>query len=120
MRICIPTVSEAGAEARISPHFGRAPYFTVVDTVSGSAQATPNPRVSPGECGSCDPAGTVVGLGVDAVVCRGLGAHALEKLSGAGVPVYLTEEWLVRAAVEAMAAQRLPPIASGHACHHAH
>lgn len=37
MRLLIPTTDANGAEARISGHFGRAPYYTVADTETGAA-----------------------------------------------------------------------------------
>ncbi|MDQ1281302.1 MAG: Dinitrogenase iron-molybdenum cofactor biosynthesis protein, partial [Thermoproteota archaeon] len=31
VRIVIPTIDENGLDAQLSEHFGRAPYFTIVD-----------------------------------------------------------------------------------------
>ncbi len=35
MRLCIPTINERGLTARLSPHFGSAPYHTVIESDSG-------------------------------------------------------------------------------------
>ena len=32
MRICIPTETDMGQEAKVYGHFGSAPYFTIYDT----------------------------------------------------------------------------------------
>jgi predicted Fe-Mo cluster-binding NifX family protein len=34
MRLCIPTIDDAGLDAQLSAHFGSAPYYTIVDTES--------------------------------------------------------------------------------------
>ncbi len=118
MKICLPTVSAAGLEGRISPHFGKAPFYTVVDLDTGRVESVPNPRSS--SCGGVSIAETIVALSVDAVVCRRMGDHALERLRGAGVRVLVTEQWLVRDATELTGAGELPELDSGAACTHGH
>lgn len=34
MRILIPVLDDRGKESRVSPHFGRAPYFALYDSVT--------------------------------------------------------------------------------------
>jgi predicted Fe-Mo cluster-binding NifX family protein len=54
MTICIPTTSDAGASARLSPDLGRAHFFTMVDVESARAWTIPNPdrRYEPGDHGA--------------------------------------------------------------------
>ena len=42
MKIAIPTQDDRASEARVSPHFGRAPYFALVDTKTGEVEFLPN------------------------------------------------------------------------------
>jgi len=119
MNICIPTVSDAGAAARLSPHFGRAPFFTLVDVESGRAETVRN-RDPQHEHGRCDPLGALEGGGVHAVVCRGMGSHALERLAARGVPVLATDAWLVADALQAFREGRLPRLTREDAGHHDH
>ena len=37
MRLCIPVVDDRGMEAGLSPHFGNAPYFALVEIESARA-----------------------------------------------------------------------------------
>ncbi len=114
MKMCLPTVSAAGLQARISPHFGKAPFYTVVDVAAGTVESVPNPRTS--SCGGRDIAESLLALGVDSVVCRRMGGHALERLSGAGVRVQVTDQWLTADAVEAARVGGLPQLEPGDAC----
>ncbi len=106
MRICLPTVSELGLAARLSPHFGRAPYFTIVDDETGAVQVLRNDRQHQ-QHGHCDPLGGLADVAADAVVCRGVGAHALMLLEQRGLPAYTTEAWTVAEALEAFRGGRL-------------
>ncbi len=101
MRLLIPTVDSDGAQARLSGHFGRAPFYTVADTDTGAVQAVANPSVTHGH-GECVPATDVFGPGgFDAVVCQGIGAGAISRLAQAGIPVFVHDGPDVAAAVAA-------------------
>ncbi len=117
MRICIPTASEGGLEASVCSHFGSAPYFTVVDDASGAVEVVRNTHVQH-EHGSCDPTAAVLGLGIDAVVCRGVGWRGLVMLEEQGVPVYRTENWRAGDALKALRAGHLPRAGLDHVCRH--
>ncbi len=122
MRLCIPTVSEAGLSARLSPHFGSAPWFTVVDSETGATSAIENEHARH-EHGQCAPTRSLEGKGIGVVVCRGLGRRALMNLEGQGMQVLVTEEWTVAGALEAYRAGSLPRLDPASACaghEHAH
>ncbi|HNZ28817.1 MAG TPA: NifB/NifX family molybdenum-iron cluster-binding protein [Candidatus Goldiibacteriota bacterium] len=87
MKICVPSGSKKGLEAEVYGHFGSAPYFTLIDTESGETEIIENSH-SQHEHGACNPAGTIEGKGVKAVVCAGMGARAVQKLNDAGIKVF--------------------------------
>lgn len=118
MRACFPTTSDAGLEGRLSPHFGRAPYFTMVEVENERLQALPNPHASH-EPGTCEAVDVVSGRDVDVVVCRGMGPTALAALRSAGVAVLGCDAWTVGEAVAALREGRLMPLTPGHAGRHA-
>lgn len=115
MYVCIPTVGEGGLQARLSPHFGSAPCFTLVDTVSGRVEIVWNEH-SRHEPGKCSPAKGLAGRGIDAIICRGLGRRALAGLTGSGLSVLLTEAWTVEEALGALDGGALRPITDEEAC----
>lgn len=87
MRVCIPTETDRGLEALLYGHFGSAPYFTIVDIETGTVEIRDNQgRVH--AHGACHPVGAIDGLGVQAVVCGGMGLRALQKLEEAGIEVF--------------------------------
>lgn len=115
MRLCIPTADSRGREARLSDHFGSAPYFTLVDSDTGTVDVRPN-RQARHAHGSCEPAKGLDGQGVDAVVCRGLGRRALGGLEQAGIRVFVTDAGDVDGAVTAFRAGRIVPLTHDTAC----
>jgi predicted Fe-Mo cluster-binding NifX family protein len=119
MRVCIPTTSDAGLSARLSPHFGRAPYYTVVDTDTWAMHAVPNASAEHGH-GECRPLAGMQGYAADVVVCRGLGRNALEGLRSGGVEVYVSTEWDVSGALGRFLAGDLEAVTSEEVCHGSH
>ncbi len=117
MRICLPTVNAGGVGARLSPHFGRAPFFTIVDGDTGAVEVVANHRQQH-EHGHCDPLGALGEVAADAVVCRGVGAHALMLLEQRGLAAYLTTAWSVTEALEAFRSGALPRMGQEQACRH--
>ena len=115
MKICLPTVSDAGLAARLSPHFGRAPFFTVVENETGAVEVLRNGAQHHGH-GQCNPLGALGNVAADAVVCRGAGGHALMLLEERGLAAYLTDEWTVEAAMGAFRSGKLIRMGPEHVC----
>lgn len=115
MRLCMPTINETGLGARLSPHFGSAPYHTIVDSETGEASTIVNEHARH-EHGQCQPAKGLEGRGIAAVVCRGLGRRALGALNAAGMEVLVTDEWTVAGALEAFRKGTLAPLSADLAC----
>lgn len=115
MRLCLPTTDDRRLTARLSPHFGSAPCFTVVDTASGSVEVVVNDHAAH-EHGRCDPLKGLQGSDLDAVVCRGLGRRALMRLQGAGIPVLVTDAFTVADALAEFHAGTLRAMQEDEAC----
>ena len=115
MRICIPTETDAGAGAPVSRHFGRAPWFSVVDTVTGEVEARTNRHVDHAH-GAFDPVGELESVHPDAVVVAGIGGTALGRLAAAGIPTYLTSAATVGHVLSQVRAGGLKGLASASAC----
>lgn len=118
MRLCIPTVDDRGLEGRLSHHFGSAPYFTLVDSETGSVEVVANPH-GEHEPGTCHSAEALTAYGVGAVVCMGmgLGRRAFGRLRHMGLPVFVTEDEEASTALKAFRAGRLRRLTSERACH---
>lgn len=87
MRICIPTETNDGKNAKVYGHFGSAPFFTIYDTDNDSIEIVDNSNQHHSH-GTCHPMGSLTGKKIDAVVCGGMGARAIQKLNEGGIKAY--------------------------------
>jgi len=95
MKICIPATENEGLKAKINAHFGSAPYFLIYDTQEDTFEIINNSD-SHHMHGMCHPLKALDNKGIDAVVCGGMGARAVQKLNEGGIRAY-------RAAAETVA-----------------
>lgn len=115
MKICIPTNDDQGMDAILCDHFGSAPYFTFIDTDTGTCEVMRNGG-SDHVHGACRPLEFMGTRTVDAVVCRGLGRGAFSKLQAGGVEVLVSLEKNVAATVLALGEERLLAMSPERAC----
>jgi len=115
MKLCIPTTHDRGRATPLSDHFGSAPYFTLVDSETGTMKVIPNHHAVHAP-GSCDAARAIAAHEVGAVVCLGLGRRALASLEDAGIAVFVSSAGTVGGAVDAFNAGRLPRLQAQAAC----
>lgn len=115
MRLCIPTDTDDGLEARLSDHFGRAPWFTFLDPETGETESVPNTTCDNLRRGRGHRHGEgereghgrghgngralltiLIGRDCGAVVCRNLGRGASVRLREAGIDVRTSRAGRVR------------------------
>jgi predicted Fe-Mo cluster-binding NifX family protein len=115
MVLCIPSETNQGKDARCYGHFGSAPFFTLFDTSAGSVEIIDNTNQHHAH-GMCHPMAALTGRKLDAVVCAGLGARAVQRLNEAGIKAYRA----VQGTVSEVAAQflngKLDEITVSNAC----
>lgn len=95
MRICIPIETNEGLEAKTFAHFGSAPYFLIYDADKETFEVISNSDKHHMH-GMCHPLKALENQNINAVVCRGMGARAVQKLNEGDIRVY-------RAAAETVA-----------------
>lgn len=108
MRICLPTTADDGTDTPVSEHFGRAPFYTVVDTDTDAVETVENTSKHRGGTGS--PPELVAGLDVDAVLTDHVGKGAITRFDRHGIEVYGDASGTVADAVAAWEAGDLPRI----------
>ena len=89
MRLCIPTETQDGKLAQVYGHFGSAPFFTIYDSEKVEVEVIKNDNEHHSH-GMCQPMSALNGKDIDAVVCGGMGARAVQKLNEGGVKAYRT------------------------------
>lgn len=121
MRIAIPSETDAGLESMRSGHFGHAPYFTVVefgdDMQVTSVEAVKNADHDAVGCGGV--IDFAIGLGIDGILCAGMGMPPFTRFTNAGIKVYReATRPLVGEVVELFAAGEVPLMDPNAACRH--
>lgn len=112
MRMLVPSLDDQGLGSPLADHFGRAPWYTIVDTATGDVAAIAN-AVADHDSASCSPIDLLLAeTTLDAVACKGIGRRPLATLEAAGIPVYAAAGLHVNDVLEAGRAGRLQPVAS--------
>jgi predicted Fe-Mo cluster-binding NifX family protein len=117
-RIVIPAEDGNGLNARLSEHFGRAPYFIIVELEDGSVtsvQVVPNESEHFGGFGL--PSDRILQVRPNAIITYGIGPRALSIFQRAGVAVLRANADTVKDVIEAYRQGKLEELTEG--CHRA-
>jgi predicted Fe-Mo cluster-binding NifX family protein len=124
-RIMMPVEDETGLDAQVAHHFGRAPYFAIVDLEENQkilkVKTEPNRSEhmggAPGHSHE-----SFLALKPDVVVAYSMGPGALNTFQDAGVTVLEATANTVKGNIESFKEGKLKELAVGceHAHHHEH
>ncbi len=117
MRIVIPTLNERGLDAQLSEHFGRAPFFTVVD-LDEEGHATDQKTIaneSEHFGGVGNPPDRILQFNPNALITHGMGPRALTIFQDAKVAVLRTNVNTVKEVIAAYNKNELEELTEG--CH---
>jgi predicted Fe-Mo cluster-binding NifX family protein len=87
MKICI-TSQGSTLDALAEERFGRAPFFIIIDTETGSFEALENPFAGSGGGVGPKAAQLIISQKVTALVSGLVGGNAREVLLAAGIPLF--------------------------------
>jgi predicted Fe-Mo cluster-binding NifX family protein len=87
MKICIPSNGPEGLKSTIGQHFGKVAYYTIVDSETGDVEVVPNTSEHTGGMGL--PPDQLSKVGVDIMLCGGLGRKAVQLFESHGIEVYV-------------------------------
>jgi len=114
-RIVIPAEDSNGLDTRLSEHFGRAPYFIIVELDEDgnivNIQSVSNESEHFGGVGR--PPDRILQLRPSAVITYEMGPRALRIFQDAGVAVLRANAGTVKEAVEAYRQGRLEELTEG-------
>ena len=119
-RIVIPTEDKSGLEAILAEHFGRAPYYTIVDLNENNQNIGVRTEVNKGEHvgGTGHPHEHLLALKPNIFVVQSMGPGCLSSLQDAGVTVLKATGTTVKEITEQFKEGKLSALAG--ACEHAH
>jgi predicted Fe-Mo cluster-binding NifX family protein len=118
-RIVVPVLDDKGIDAHLSEHFGRAPYFAIIDLddeghVIGQGTISNTSEHFGGVGNASD---RILQLKPKALITYGLGPRALRRFQNAGVAVLRSDINNVREVVRAYNNNELEELTQG--CHDA-
>jgi len=115
MRVVVPVVEDAGLNSRLSGHFGRAPYFAIVELgeEGRAVDVKMAPNVSKHMGGVGLPSEHILQLAPDVVIVPGRGPRALRLFQEAGVPVLRAAAETVEENLEALRKDLLEELTEG-------
>jgi predicted Fe-Mo cluster-binding NifX family protein len=118
-RIVIPAASQDGLNSYLAEHFGRAPYFAVVDlTESGEvANVKPVANLPHGTGRMGQPHEVVLGLKPNIIITYGMGRRGISSFQSAGIAVLQANTNTVNAVITAYKENKLQELTEG--CHDA-
>ncbi len=113
-KICVPTAGPGGLEDLIGEHFGRVPTYTMFDPKTDEVEIVDNTSEHMGGTGY--PAEILASLGIDVLLCSGLGRRAIQMLTESGIEVCTGISGTARQAIESWKAGDLTKASEGDAC----
>ena len=119
VKIVIPVVDETGLNARLSEHFGRAPYFAVVELDKNGQIVNQRtvPNVGEHFGGSGRRADSILQLEPNVIITYGMGPRGLSIFQNVRVAVLRANANTVREVVAAYNKDELEELTEG--CHQA-
>ena len=119
IRIVIPVEDQNGLEAQVAAHFGRAPYFAVVDFENGKILAVKTvPNTGEHQGGSGHPHENLLALKPNVIVAQGMGPGGLTSFRSNKVIVLKANSNSVKQIVESFKEGKLAELEAG--CEHAY
>lgn len=113
-KVCVPTAAHGGLDDLVGEHFGRVPTYTIYDSETDTVEIIDNTSEHAG--GSGLPGEILSGLGIDVLLCSGLGRRAIGILTGNGIEVCVGVTGTAGEAIEAWKKGNLSKASEGDAC----
>jgi len=119
-RIVVPVVDKSGLNAQLAEHFGRAPYFAVVELDENGevSEVKTVPNIGEHAGGRGQTHDHILELQPNAIIVYGMGPRGLSTFQSAGVAVLRANANTVSEVIAAHKYDKLQELTEG--CHQAH
>jgi predicted Fe-Mo cluster-binding NifX family protein len=118
-KVIVPVMDESGLNAQLAEHFGRAPYFAVIDLDDkgnvSSIKTVPNVGEHAGGMGQTHD--HIVNMKPNAIIVYGMGPRGLSAFQNAGIAVLRASVNMVAGNIAAYNKDTLQELTEG--CHQA-
>lgn len=123
-RIVIPVEDKSGLDAHVAQHFGRAPYFAVVELDDKGQVLNIKTEPNTGEHmgGTGHPHESLLALKPDIIIAFGMGPGGLHSFQNGGATVLKAVDATVNETINSFKTGKLIELSGGceHAHHHEH
>jgi predicted Fe-Mo cluster-binding NifX family protein len=113
VRVGIPVMEKNGYASMMGQHFGRVPYFAVVDTETSTITFIENTSTHTGGKGLPP---EILQRNIDVMVCSALGRKAVRLFEELGIRVYIGATGTVKYALDRFASNQLQEATDETAC----
>ena len=117
VRIVVPVSDEKGIDAHLSEHFGRTPYFAVID-LDENGQIIKQSTVSSSGEHFCQGLGFLLNLKPDIMIAHGMGQRVIQNFQNARIAILGTSAHIVKDAIQQYTKGELVELIDG--CHQDH
>jgi predicted Fe-Mo cluster-binding NifX family protein len=114
MKVGIPSNGNRGLDETVGEHFGRVRTYTIYDTETKEVSVIDNTSAHAG--GSGYPPELLHGVGVETMLCSGLGRRAIGMFEQMGIMVYVGAYGKVVDAIKMWEQGKLQPATDANAC----
>jgi len=114
LRIIIPVYDESGLNAQICDHFGRTPYFAVIDLDENGRIIKQSTVSSSGEH-FCEGIDFLLNLKPDFMIAQGMGQRVIQNFQNAKIAILKTSAKVVKDAIQQYTRAELVELTEG--CH---
>lgn len=113
--VVVPVLDESGETSQLSPHFGRAPYFAVVEVKEdGHIESLVfQPNRSEHFGGQGRPPDIILGFSPQAVITFGMGPRAMRRFQAEGIAVMQASSENLGEVISAFARDELSELTEG-------
>lgn len=114
MKIGLPSTGTRGLDDMIGEHFGRVPYYAIVDSETMETKVIENTSNHMG--GTLAPPELLKEKGVEVMICRGLGRKAVAMFNDMDICVYVEANGTIRECIDAFKKEELSVATEQNAC----
>ena len=114
MKVCIPAMGDNGLEDSVGEHFGRVPFYTLLDTETEKVEVLRNTSEHMG--GQGYPPEILARAGVEVMLCGGLGGRAIRMFEDFGIMVYIGAYGKIKDSIDMWKNDKLPAATDENAC----
>jgi len=87
MKVAVCAI-DSNLNSQVSPVFGRAPYFLIVDSETENFETVKNPALGAGHGAGVGASQIAISKGAKAVICGNFGPNAFSVLKMSGIKIY--------------------------------